>query len=37
MREEVREVMRHSGPRMLRRHPLLAVAHLLDGRRLRRE
>lgn len=33
MRERVREVMRYSGPRMLFRHPLLAIAHLLDGRR----
>jgi hypothetical protein len=31
MRERVRVVMRYSGPRMLRRHPLLAVAHLIDG------
>jgi hypothetical protein len=33
MRERVREVMRHSGPRMIKAHPLLAVAHLVDGRR----
>ena len=33
MRERVREVMRYSGPRMLKRHPMLAVAHLVDGRR----
>jgi len=32
MRERVREVMRHSGPRMLWRHPVLSVAHLVDGR-----
>jgi hypothetical protein len=31
-RQRVREVMRYSGPRMLKRHPLLAVAHLADGR-----
>jgi hypothetical protein len=31
MRERVRQVMRYSGPRMLRRHPVLAVAHLVDG------
>lgn len=30
-REQVRVVMRYSGPRMLRRHPLLALAHLWDG------
>jgi hypothetical protein len=25
--------MRYAGPRMIRRHPLLAIAHILDGRR----
>ena len=33
MRERVREVMRYSGPRMIRRHPVLALYHLLDGQR----
>lgn len=33
-REQIREVMCYAGPRMLWRHPLLAVRHLLDGRRL---
>jgi hypothetical protein len=33
MRERVRAVMRYSGPRMLARHPVLAVAHLADGRK----
>ncbi|HPW55436.1 MAG TPA: nitrous oxide-stimulated promoter family protein [Thermoanaerobaculaceae bacterium] len=33
MRERIREVMRWAGPRMLWRHPVLAVRHLLDGRR----
>ncbi len=33
MRERVRVVMRWAGPRMLLRHPLLGIAHLLDGRR----
>lgn len=32
-REAVREVMRYAGPRMLRRHPILAIRHILDGRR----
>ena len=32
-REAVRQVMRYAGPRMLLRHPLLALAHLRDGRR----
>jgi hypothetical protein len=30
MREEVRKVMRFSGPRMLVSHPVLGVLHLLD-------
>ena len=33
MREKVRVVMRYAGPRMLYRHPILAILHLLDGRR----
>lgn len=33
MREQMRSVMRHSGPRMTLRHPYLAFAHLLDRRR----
>jgi hypothetical protein len=33
MRERVREVMRYAGPRMVWRHPLLAAAHLREGRR----
>lgn len=33
MREKVRAVMRYSGPRMLLRHPILAVLHVIDGRR----
>ena len=32
-REEIRNVMRWAGPRMLLRHPVLSVMHLLDGRR----
>ena len=32
-REQIREVMQWAGPRMLVRHPLLAIFHLLDGRR----
>lgn len=32
MRERVRSVMRYAGPRMLWRHPLLTIAHLVDGR-----
>jgi hypothetical protein len=33
MRERVRQVMVWAGPRMLWRHPVLAVRHLIDGRR----
>ena len=33
MRERVRAVMRYAGPRMLLRHPVLAVRHLIDERR----
>jgi len=32
-REAVRVIMRYAGPRMMTRHPVLAVRHLLDGRR----
>lgn len=32
-RERIREVMRFAGPRMLWRHPVLALYHLLDQRR----
>lgn len=32
-REQMRAVMRFAGPRMLRTHPVLAVFHLVDGRR----
>ena len=31
-REQMREVMRFAGPRMLTRHPWLAILHLLDAR-----
>ena len=30
-RKEVRKVMRYAGPRMIRRHPILAVLHIVDG------
>ena len=32
-REAVKKVMRYSGPRMLPRHPILAVRHLIRARR----
>jgi predicted amidophosphoribosyltransferase len=33
MRERVRAAMRYAGPRMLLRHPILALCHLIDGLR----
>ena len=33
MRERVKTVMRYAGPRMLLRHPVLGIAHRVDGRR----
>jgi len=30
-KEQVRKIMRYAGPRMLLRHPILAVRHQLDG------
>ena len=32
-RELMRVIMRHSGPRMLLNHPVLAMWHLTDGKR----
>lgn len=36
MRRRIREVMRYAGPRMIYRHPLLALRHLLGKRASRR-
>ena len=33
MREKIREVMRYAGPRMVWNHPLLAIWHMIDGKR----
>lgn len=33
MREEVRQVMQYAGPRMMKRHPILAILHIIDGLR----
>lgn len=33
IREQIREVMRYAGPRLLFRHPVLALRHWWDGRR----
>lgn len=35
LREQVRTVMRYAGPRMLLRHPVLALLHLWDARKRR--
>jgi hypothetical protein len=32
-REQVREVMRYAGPRLLMRRPILTIRHLLDERK----
>ena len=32
-REHAKRIMRYAGPRMLLRHPLLTIAHYIDGRR----
>jgi predicted amidophosphoribosyltransferase len=32
-REQVKAVMRYAGPRMMMRHPILSLYHLLDKRR----
>jgi hypothetical protein len=32
-REAVRVMMRYAGPRMLTRHPVLALWHIIDGKR----
>lgn len=31
MRKRIQEVMRYSGPRMLKKHPIMAARHLLQG------
>lgn len=33
MRARIRTVMRYAGPRMLLHHPVMAIRHLMDGRR----
>jgi hypothetical protein len=33
MRERIRRVMRLAGPRMLLRHPVLAIRHTMDSAR----
>lgn len=33
MREQIRVVMRYTGPRMLYRHPIMTLQHMIDGMR----
>lgn len=33
MRARITEVMRYAGPRMMKRHPVLGMAHLVERRR----
>jgi len=33
MRERIRDVMRYAGPRMVYRHPVMTIGHMLDGLR----
>jgi len=33
MRARIKDVMRYAGPRMMLRHPILALFHMLDARR----
>lgn len=33
MRDQVQQVMRYAGPRMLHRHPILSLYHLIDKAR----
>ncbi len=33
MRQQIQAVMRYAGPRMLFRHPVMTLQHMLDGRR----
>ena len=35
MRARIQEVMRYAGPRMITRHPVMAVRHIVDGLRYR--
>ena len=33
MRQKIRDVMRYAGPRMIWHYPLLAIGHMVDGRK----
>ncbi len=36
MREEIKKVMRYSGPRLLLHHPILSIYHLLESKKEKR-
>ena len=35
MRDRIKDVMRYAGPRMIYRHPILGIRHLIDKRRFK--
>ena len=35
MREKIKTVMRYAGPRMIFRHPIIGIRHLIDKRRFK--
>ncbi len=37
MREKIREVMRFSGPRMIFHHPIMAIRHVIESRKEKRQ
>lgn len=37
MREKIREVMRFSGPKMLRYHPIAALRHVIESKKEKRK
>ena len=37
MREKIREVMRFSGPRMMFYHPILAISHVIESKKEKRQ
>lgn len=37
MREKIRRVMRFSGPRMILKHPIMAIRHVISSKREKRQ
>ena len=33
MQEQIKDIMKYSGPKMILRHPIMAIQHLIDSRR----